>query len=337
MASWTCNSANPEDTHAMGRALGQSIGADGLAIALVGPLGAGKTVFVRGLAEGLGVEPRSVSSPTFVIAQQYAVPQGPETLHHVDLYRLEDPEELESIGFYDMFAAGSVLAVEWADRFPGVLGPDHLRVDFEGPSASEGVSRTSSVSVAGPADGLAARIAADWFERLERTERSTSDATGSGPAMHGLLAWLVAAGLLGAMLAESRFSADSDPIATGCSVFEAVPAVADGASVKGTPFTDGFGTLGVRCASSDESLRPVEGVARLLLGKRIDLNEATHAVLMSLPGVGPGRAQAIVRSRFDSPFQSVLDLERVAGIGPKTRSKLEPWLRVKADQGHQDG
>ena len=88
MASWTCNSANPEDTHAMGRALGQSIGADGLAIALVGPLGAGKTVFVRGLAEGLGVEPRSVSSPTFVIAQQYAVPQGPETLHHVDLYRL---------------------------------------------------------------------------------------------------------------------------------------------------------------------------------------------------------------------------------------------------------
>jgi len=56
---------------------------------------------------------------------------------------------------------------------------------------------------------------------------------------------------------------------------------------------------------------------------------------MSLPGVGPGRAQAILRSRFDSPFQSVLDLERVAGIGPKTRSKLEPW--VKADQGHHDG
>ena len=76
MTPWSFVSPDAEATRAIGRELGRAIGADGLVLALVGPLGAGKTVFVKGLAEGLGVEPRAVSSPTFVIAQQYAVPEA---------------------------------------------------------------------------------------------------------------------------------------------------------------------------------------------------------------------------------------------------------------------
>ncbi len=89
MKTWFFDSPDPEHTFACGADLGRSIGRDGLVIALVGPLGAGKTVFVKGLADGLGIDARLVSSPTFVIAQQYPIPVGPEALHHVDLYRLE--------------------------------------------------------------------------------------------------------------------------------------------------------------------------------------------------------------------------------------------------------
>ena len=352
MASWTFDSASPEETHAMGRALGQAIGADGLVIALVGPLGAGKTVFVKGLAEGLGVPPRAVSSPTFVIAQQYAVPKGPETLHHVDLYRLEDPEELEAIGFYDMFSAGAVLAVEWADRFPGVLGPDYLEITFEGPDVGEGASRGSRVAVKGPEDGLAARIASDWFEGAERIGRARAGASGSGRATHGLLAWLIAAVVCGSVVAESRHAADSNQFASDCSEFEAVVPAADHASPLPGPLADDFGTLRIRCAPSSDhagnlgsakgakgaaGIDGIEGVARLLIGRHMDPNEATPAMLKSLPGVGPGRADAIIRSRSEAPFLVVSDLERVIGIGPATRAKLEPWLRVESGQRRRDG
>jgi tRNA threonylcarbamoyladenosine biosynthesis protein TsaE len=98
MQTWAFDSPDAERTLERGVELGRSISAAGLAIELIGPLGAGKTVFVKGLATGLGVDARSVSSPTFVIAQQYRLATGPESLHHVDLYRLESESELESIG-----------------------------------------------------------------------------------------------------------------------------------------------------------------------------------------------------------------------------------------------
>lgn len=80
---------------------------------LSGPLGAGKTAFVRGLAEGLGVDPDSVSSPTFTLLHEYR--GGRLTLHHADLYRLgvTSPED---IGIDDPTIAEGVLAIEWAER-----------------------------------------------------------------------------------------------------------------------------------------------------------------------------------------------------------------------------
>jgi len=96
-------------------------------VALVGPLGAGKTAFAKGLAEGLGLDPDQVASPTFVIASEYPRARGLR-FAHVDLYRVESEAELESAGFRDLLAPDVLLAVEWADRFPAALPPDRLEV-----------------------------------------------------------------------------------------------------------------------------------------------------------------------------------------------------------------
>jgi tRNA threonylcarbamoyladenosine biosynthesis protein TsaE len=99
------------ETVAAGRALGASLQA-GAVVLLSGPLGAGKTAFVRGLVEGLGGNPDDVSSPTFAIVQEYG---GPVTVQHVDLYRLK-PEEVDDLALEDL-GDGCVTAVEWPDRW----------------------------------------------------------------------------------------------------------------------------------------------------------------------------------------------------------------------------
>jgi tRNA threonylcarbamoyladenosine biosynthesis protein TsaE len=101
------------ETVSVGRTLAGDLRA-GDVVLLFGELGAGKTAFVRGLAEGLGIDPSEVSSPTFTIVQQYAGGRVP--LLHVDLYRLE-PKEVLDLGL-DELANGAVMAVEWSERLP---------------------------------------------------------------------------------------------------------------------------------------------------------------------------------------------------------------------------
>lgn len=116
-----------EDTLAAGRSLGGVTDSEGLVLALEGPLGAGKTVFVKGFAAGLGIDPDRVASPSFVLVHEYPVPGG-RSLAHVDLYRVGCVHELEEAGFLDLQEPGALLAVEWGDRFPEALPEDRLDI-----------------------------------------------------------------------------------------------------------------------------------------------------------------------------------------------------------------
>jgi tRNA threonylcarbamoyladenosine biosynthesis protein TsaE len=109
------------ETAAVGRELATTLPA-GAVVLLYGDLGAGKTAFVKGLADGLGVPCDEVSSPTFTLVQEYR--GGRLTLFHVDLYRIEDPREIDDLGL-DELAEGGVLAIEWADKLTGAAPRSH--------------------------------------------------------------------------------------------------------------------------------------------------------------------------------------------------------------------
>jgi tRNA threonylcarbamoyladenosine biosynthesis protein TsaE len=104
--------SSEEETAAAGASLGASLQA-GAVLLLYGNLGAGKTAFVRGLAEGLGINTDDVTSPTFTLVHEYRGGRLP--LIHVDLYRL-DRAELDEIGLDEALAASGVVAIEWAER-----------------------------------------------------------------------------------------------------------------------------------------------------------------------------------------------------------------------------
>jgi tRNA threonylcarbamoyladenosine biosynthesis protein TsaE len=113
----------PEDTAELGRKLGGLLLAGDL-ICLIGELGAGKTSFAQGVARGLGVEGQ-VRSPSFTLIHEY---YGRLPLYHLDLYRLNDPSELEDLGYEEYFYGDGVALVEWADRVREVLPEERLDI-----------------------------------------------------------------------------------------------------------------------------------------------------------------------------------------------------------------
>jgi tRNA threonylcarbamoyladenosine biosynthesis protein TsaE len=137
--------ATAEETRHLGVRLGRALAA-GDVVALVGPLGSGKTTFAQGVAEGLEVPAaRHVASPTFALVNEHP---GRVPFVHADLYRIERPEELRELGLeagYDQAAT----AIEWADRFPGVIPADHLEIRFTAMDAG----RRLVARAAGPRGG----------------------------------------------------------------------------------------------------------------------------------------------------------------------------------------
>ena len=115
------------ETVALGRQLARVL-PPGALIAFTGSLGAGKTAFCRGLAEGLGcTDP--VSSPTFAIVNYY---RGPRPMAHFDLYRIHTENDLAAAGFYDYLDQGAVVAAEWSENFASLLAQeDPIRVDIQ--------------------------------------------------------------------------------------------------------------------------------------------------------------------------------------------------------------
>lgn len=115
------------ETLALGRKLGEQA-LPGQIYTLDGDLGVGKTVFTKGLAEGLGIR-EPVSSPTFTIVQEY--PEGRLPLYHFDVYRIGDPEEMDEIGYEDYFFGQGVCLIEWAEKIRELLPEGVIRVTIE--------------------------------------------------------------------------------------------------------------------------------------------------------------------------------------------------------------
>jgi tRNA threonylcarbamoyladenosine biosynthesis protein TsaE len=121
-------SHSPAETEALGEKLGR-VAARGLVIALSGDLGAGKTQFVKGLARGLGISDR-VHSPTFTLVNEYG--GGRLKLFHLDLYRLETPEQILSAGIEEFLEPDGVAVIEWAER---IYASEHPTSNIQHPTS----------------------------------------------------------------------------------------------------------------------------------------------------------------------------------------------------------
>ena len=138
-------SRSAEDTQALGERLGTQLGR-GDVVACIGPLGAGKTCFLQGLARGLGVM-TDVTSPTFVLVNQY---RGRLPVYHVDAYRTGSLTELVDLGLEEMLHGEGVTVVEWADKLLPLLPPRTVTVTIAGLG-----DEPRQIELAGPAEVLA--------------------------------------------------------------------------------------------------------------------------------------------------------------------------------------
>ncbi|MCC6095252.1 MAG: tRNA (adenosine(37)-N6)-threonylcarbamoyltransferase complex ATPase subunit type 1 TsaE [Eubacterium sp.] len=118
---------SPEETRSFARGLGEKA-VPGTIYTLDGDLGTGKTVFAQGLAEGLGIT-EAVSSPTFTIVQEYDGGRLP--FYHFDVYRIEEPEEMEEVGYDDYFYGDGVCLIEWAELIRDIIPDNAIHVTIE--------------------------------------------------------------------------------------------------------------------------------------------------------------------------------------------------------------
>lgn len=158
-------SRSEQQTERLGEALGRVISA-GDFVGLIGDLGAGKTRFVRGLSRGAEVPPEAVASPTFAIVYPY---EGRLRLHHADLYRLSDPDELYATGFFELLNGEGAVIVEWVDKVPGAAPKDALLLRFTAPSVDDETLREITARTTG---SRSAALLARWRSAIAAT---TSD------------------------------------------------------------------------------------------------------------------------------------------------------------------
>ncbi len=115
------------DTVELGKKLGSKL-KKGNVVAYFGPMGMGKTAFTHGLAAGLGIDEKCVSSPTFALVHEYRGDKS--VLYHFDMYRISTWDDLYSTGYFDYLDASEILAVEWSENIENALPEDCIRVIF---------------------------------------------------------------------------------------------------------------------------------------------------------------------------------------------------------------
>jgi len=123
----TVFSLGEHETLEFGRAFARQL-KGGELVVLQGDLGMGKTVFARGVAVGLGIEPEEVSSPSYALIHEYR--GGRLEMFHVDLYRLDHPEETETLGIEDLLTSGGIVVAEWGERLPAFFRQDAILIRF---------------------------------------------------------------------------------------------------------------------------------------------------------------------------------------------------------------
>ncbi len=164
MSTYDFLSESVEQTMKLGEAIGE-LCQPGDVLTLDGELGAGKTQFVRGLAQGLGLDPAEVSSPTFVILHEYRRDDIEDStasvLLHMDAYRITGPDDLASVGFDDEAMADAVSVIEWADRVSDILPADRLELRLE---HAENNTRKITLHPHG-----------DWRDRINRLNLESLD------------------------------------------------------------------------------------------------------------------------------------------------------------------
>ena len=134
-------SRSEQETREAGRQLVRQLSGKAVVL-LIGNLGAGKTTFTKGMVEQLGVGyADDVSSPTFTLIHEYG---HPPKLYHIDLYRLEEAQEVASLGLDEIFDRNAIVVIEWGERFPALMPKDRVevRIDY----AEEEDSRRISIT-----------------------------------------------------------------------------------------------------------------------------------------------------------------------------------------------
>ncbi len=121
-----------EETIDVGRQIAKQLPRRAVVL-LIGNLGAGKTTLAKGIISGLGAaEPEEVSSPTFTLIHEYG------RVYHIDLYRLDRPEEVATLGLDEIFDRDAIVLIEWGERFPQLMPPDRIEIRL---SAGDGDTR----------------------------------------------------------------------------------------------------------------------------------------------------------------------------------------------------
>ena len=166
---------DPEATLALGKSLGPLL-FPGAVIALIGPLGAGKTTFTRAVAEGLGVQNlAAVNSPTFTLIHEYPARLP---IYHFDAYRLATAEQFEGLGIQEYFAGDGVCFIEWADKFLESLPAERLEIHIERLSETE--RRWELIAAGGKHDELLTRWLCDCGPTILNFD---ADLTGVSPVV----------------------------------------------------------------------------------------------------------------------------------------------------------
>ena len=127
MSRFTFEAASETQTERFGSALAETL-PPGTTVALVGTLGAGKTRLVQAIAAAWGIERAEITSPTFVLLQEY---HGRKTICHLDAYRVADDDEFLALGVDELFASDALVLIEWADRVRRCLPEDRIEIHIE--------------------------------------------------------------------------------------------------------------------------------------------------------------------------------------------------------------